>query len=184
MANNYYHFSSKGFLSTLAASPKIFQEAIATNDWSSKRYIHDNLIFGESLESYKFPLDFIVTDGKNVNNVIEMRFVSAFLISENLKNLFEQTGLTGWKAYDVTIHKKNGEILPGFYGFSVTGRNPVKNSDEAVDIPDFFRLRPDWRTIIASQKVVDVLKVNKIKDFETNLICIGDSYYDNINFPK
>ena len=123
-------------------------------------------------------------DKKKINNIIETRWIGCFLISEHLKQIFESNGLTGWKTYDVTIHKKNGEILPGFYGFSVTGRNPVKNSDEAVDIPDFFRLRPDWGTIIASQKVVDVLKANKIRDFETNLICIGDSYYDNINFPK
>ena len=110
----------------------------------------------------------------------------AFLISDFLKDIFEKAGLTGWKTYDITIHRKNGDILPGFYGFSITGRNPSSNIGNTPEIPDFFMLHPDKLWLICTQRVVDVLKENKIKDFETTLLS-NESYpdvYQQINFPK
>lgn len=186
MANNYYRFHSNGFLATLSAVPRIFQNAILNDDWTQDggRYIFPQLIFGEYPETLQFPLEFITRDGKKINNIIETRYPGCFLISEHLKRIFENEGLTGWKTYDIEIHRINGEVLPGFYGFSVIGRNQIIDNGTAVDVPDFFELRPDWGAIICSQKVVDVLKGYKIRDFDTTLVCAGDPYYDQINFPK
>lgn len=187
MVNNYYDFGSKGYLSTLAVWPSIFIKAIQCNDWSNNggRYVEEQLRFGEYSPNLLFPLDFVVKDGYKIRDILEMRSLT-FLISDRLKLIFEAANLTGWKTYDVVIHQKDGSILPGFNGFSVMGRNPSEKSDGYPEIPDFFRLRHDQSWLICTQRVVDVLKENKIKDFETTLLS-NESYpdvYQQINFPK
>ena len=188
MKSKYYKFNSKNALRTLAASPVVFEKAIKEDDWSPKsgRHIFEKLIFGHYPDFLDFPLDFIVTDGREIRDVVEMRYPHAFLISEKLKTVFENSGLTGWRTYDVVIHKKNGELLPGYFGFSVIGENPVDDDDCQLPAPDFFRLKPDWLSVICTQKVVDVLKENKIKVFETSPVN-EDNYthlFKEINFPK
>lgn len=188
MANKYYAFNSKNSLSTLAVYPVVFENAIHNGDWSPDggRYIHNHLIFGDYPKDLCSPVDFIEKEGKKLKNVVEMRYPGAFLISDFLKDIFEKAGLTGWKTYDVMIHRKNGDILPGFYGFSITGRNPSPNIGNTPEIPDFFMLHPDKLWIICTQRVVDVLKENKIRDFETEPLSEDSlpDVYQQINFPK
>ena len=53
-----------------------------------------------------------------------MRYPGLMLISDHIRNIFEENGLTGWKSYDVVVKKKNEEVIKGFSGFSVIGHLP------------------------------------------------------------
>ena len=141
---------------------------------------------GEYPDWLKFPVEYVESEKGKIRDVMEMRDLY-FLISEHLKDVFEEAGLTGWKTFDIIVRKKDGEILPGYYGFTVTGRNPSSKVERGVEIPDFFQLNPNCGAIICTQRVVDTLKTNKIRDFDITLIKGDDvfgKYYDLINFPK
>lgn len=82
MENKYYAFDSKGLLTTLSATPKLFKEAIQKNDWSenSDRNIIPRLMFGEYPQDIQFPVEFIVQDGRLLRTVLEIRYPSAFSV--------------------------------------------------------------------------------------------------------
>lgn len=175
MDNKYYNFTSNGYLVTLAVAPVFFEKAIASDDWSEDggRMIYDHLIRGEHRDYISFPVDFIVTDGKKLRDVIEMRYPFGFLISERIKTIFECAGLTGWRTYDVTVHKNNGEEIPGYYGFQVTGKCSTVIPGQSEQPSDFFRPDSWYYGCVCTQKVIDVLRANHINDFD---ICpISDS---------
>lgn len=188
MEKKYYKFTSKGYLTTMAVVDIYTLEAWRTGDKSDDiRFLNENLMVGEYPDWLKFPLEYVEYWKGKAKDVLEMRRVCCFLISEHLKDVFEEAGLTGWKTFDVIVRKKDGEILPGYYGFSVTGRNPSSKVEEDVEIPDFFRLKPKLSIILCTQRVIDTLKANKIRDFDVYPIKGDDvfgKHYDLINFPK
>ena len=99
-----------------------------------------------------------------------MRYPQMFLISGRIRQVFEENGLTGWKAFDVVVWKKDGEQqVTGYNGFTVTGRLPERWNPDDAEIPDFFNLESTLY-VICSQKVYDAIKKNKIKCFEVDLI--------------
>lgn len=164
MENNYYRFNSKGYLNTITVRPDLFAEALEEKDYSSKggRYIHHMLVFDDYPAWLHFPVSFTVFDGNKLRDVIEMRFPPVFLISERIRNLLKDNGITGWKYYDAIVKDRSGNIIPGYYGFSVTEETPPSKN---TAIPDFFKPSP-LCAIVCTQKVYDLMKVNKIKDFE------------------
>lgn len=169
MEKMYYDFSSCGYLATLAAYPDPFLKALQDNDMSENggRGIHRKLIFGENLDTLSFPVEFTVYNGEKLRDVIEMRFPCGFLISTHIKELFEENGITGWKPYEVVVKRKNGEIIPGYHGFSVIGRHLDLMPAPGAVVPDFYH--PEcWKGygIICSQRVVDLLRKYKIRDFD------------------
>lgn len=91
-----------------------------------------------------------------------------------MKVIFEEAGLTGWRTYDVIIRKKNGEMIPGYYGFQVAEKRPLIFPTGMQSYPDFFRSEYFYWTPVCSQKVIDVLRLHQIKDFETKLITVKD----------
>ena len=167
MDNKYYSFDSKGYLVTLAAVPKIFRDAINNQDFSEDggKNIIKQLIWNEYPSSVSFPIVFYIEDGKKVRNIVEMRHTSAFLIFKEIKELFESNGITGWKPYDIILYRKDGSIMEGYYGFTVTGTNSIDPNNPDY-IPDFFHFYPKYGYIVCTQRVVDLLKKHKIKDFE------------------
>lgn len=44
------------------------------------------------------------------------------VVSERLVTLLQEHAFTGWATYPVEVYGRKGEALPGYYGFSVTGR--------------------------------------------------------------
>lgn len=170
MNNMFYDFDSKGYMNTVGVSPVVFEETLKREDESPNggRKIHWKLAFGDYPDSLKFPLEFIVIDGRKIRDVLEMRWPCLFLISEDVKRVFLKNGLTGWRPYDVVIRGKSGEEITGFCGFSVTGRIPDDWEVGKVSTPDFFLAEPAFMVCVS--KVVKVLNENKIKDFDTRLI--------------
>lgn len=65
------------------------------------------LQFGEPLENIEYPIGFIVQGGTKLRDVIDMRYTGLMLVSDHIRNIFEENGLTGWKPYDVVVKKKN-----------------------------------------------------------------------------
>ena len=173
MTQKYFDFDSQGYLNTLAATPDIFKRALENGDYSPEtRDIITLLMLGTYPRSLTFPVEFTVTDGKKLRDVIEIRCCYSFLISTRLRDIFRTEGLTGWQTYDVIVRKKNGEVIPGYCGFSVIGRCPCE-VPQSADVPDFFHPESKARGIRCSQKVIDVLRKYKIRDFD-----ISNPIYD------
>ena len=173
MIHKYFDFTSQGYLNTLAATPDIFERALEIGDYSPEtRGIIDLLMLGTYPRSLAFPVEFTVFDGKKLRDVIEMQWCSAFLISNRLRDIFQTEGLTGWQTFDVIVRKKNGEVIPGYCGFSVIGRCPCE-VPKSADAPDFFHPESKARGFRCSQKVIDVLRKYKIRDFD-----ISNPIYD------
>lgn len=169
MENKFYAFSTWNFLNTLAGVPRYYLERQRNGTWGNnpkERDMFDDLIFGDYPDYLESPLDFQITEGTKLRDVIETRYLNCYLISDRLKDLYTTEGLTGWKTYEVNVTNKRGKgTIEGFNGFSVIGRNP-QTKGESTTVPDFFRLLPKGVGIICTQKVFDVLKKHKIKDFD------------------
>ncbi len=172
MKNAFYDFSSKDYLNTMAVSPVIAELAYLRNDRSPDGgiNIYKQLLLGEYPAGLEFPVEYIVTENGKMTDVLEMRYPQMFLISDRIRQVFEENGLTGWKAFDVVVWKKGGEQqVTGYNGFTVTGRLPEGWNPDDAEIPDFFNLESTLY-VICSQKVYDAIKKNKIKCFEVDLI--------------
>lgn len=187
MDNKYYVFDSKGYLVTLEAVPKIFRDAINNQDFSENggKNIIQQLICNNYPSNITFPVIYYIEDGKKVRNVIEIRHPSAFLISTEIKELFESNGITGWKPYDIILYRKDGSIMEGYYGFTVTGTNSIDPNNPDY-IPDFFHFYPKYGGVVCTQRVVDLLKKHKIKDFEMKPVNEHSFLFlfEEIVFPK
>lgn len=168
MEKKYYSFDSTKYLVTLAVTPDLFSKAIDDGDFSadSFRHIIPKLMLGTYPDNLIFPVEFTEKNGKKLRDVIEMRWSFAFLISTRIKELFEENGITGWKPYDVVVKRKNGEIIPGYHGFSVLGRYPELLPASGDLVPDFYHPECLGLGIVCSQRVVDLLRKYKIRDFD------------------
>ena len=165
----FFSFGSKGYLNTLHVEPKVLYDAEKRN----KRYPYDgnlylDLWFGEYPDDLGFPVEFIVNGGTKLKDVIDTYTVCLTLISDHVRRVFEDNGLTGWRPYDVVVRRKSGEEITGFSGFSVTGRLPEGWETGKVEIPDVFRVEQAFS--VCTPKVLNVLKENRINCFELRLI--------------
>ena len=172
MRTVFYTLNSKGYLNTMAVTPVIADLAYLRNDRSPDGGINirEQLLLGEYPAGLEFPVEYIVTENGKMTDVLEMRYPPMFLISDHVKQVFEENGLTGWKAFDVVVWKKGGEQqVTGYNGFTVTGRLPEGWNPGDAEFPDFFNLKSTL-FIVCSPKVRAVLKENKIKCFNVDLI--------------
>jgi hypothetical protein len=172
MRTAFYTLNSKGYLNTMAVTPVIAELAYLRNDRSPDGGINirEQLLLGDYPAGLEFPVEYIVTENGKMTDVLEMRYPPMFLISDHVKQVFEENGLTGWKAFDVVVWKKGGEQqVSGYNGFTVTGRLPEGWNPGDAEFPDFFNLKSTL-FIICSPKVRAVLKENKIKCFNVDLI--------------
>lgn len=168
----FFKFGSKGYLNTLHVEPKVLYDA----EKRKEKYPYDgnlylDLWFGEYPDNLDFPVEFIADGGTKLRDVIDTYTPWLTLISDHVRQVFEDNGLTGWKPYDVIVRRKSGEEITGFNGFSIIGRLPEGWDNGEVEIPDFFRVPP--AVPVCSQRVVKVLKKNKLTCFDPRLIDKG-----------
>jgi len=45
-----------------------------------------------------------------------------FCVSQKVVDLLKEEKFTGWATYPVEVHDRKGEFLPGYHGFTITGR--------------------------------------------------------------
>lgn len=124
--SEFYEFNSKGYLTTFAAWAEPFTMAIEHDyqGFHSGREIHTHLPYSEEYPRYiQFPIVFQQIDGKRMRDVLDMRGIGAqILISDRLKHLLEDYQITGWKTYPILLKDRKGEVIPGYSGFTVTGK--------------------------------------------------------------
>jgi hypothetical protein len=61
------------------------------------------------------------------------------IVSDSVVQLLRSHGFTGWSLYDVTVHGKQGEQIPGYHGLAITGRCGEIDWSKGIEEP---RVRP------------------------------------------
>ena len=121
---DFYDFHSRNYLTTFYPRAEIFKEALKRKDFDLARKISWDLEDG-SYQGYEFPIVFHEVrgdSGKQMRDVLDHRDTIAYLISDRMKDLLIDNNITGWKCYDIEMYDKKGNIVPGYNGFSVTGK--------------------------------------------------------------
>ena len=173
----FYTLHSRNYLTTFSAWPEMWNNAIDNHlcGFHSGRELFDQLAFGDHYPEYiQFPIVFYQEDGKRMRDVLDMRSVGFFVISDRMKSILEENGFTGWKTYPVRLYDKKKNLISGYSGFTVTGKggrvyyplneawNPVLGWNPACwDGSDFFHFE-NTRHIIITERVMKVLKKHKI----------------------
>jgi hypothetical protein len=184
---DFFRFTSKQLSSTVQASSiglNVDKNGVAS-EW--------NLIEGK-FEEISFPVIFKHKYGKNFADILDAGWTGLFLISERLKNLLEENGLTGWKTYPIKLLDKKNKEISGYFGFSITGscgpmtfrksdiidirrvpEGPIINVYKGLyigldkwDKSDFFIPSGSYR-IIVTKKTAEILKSQKITNLELTL---------------
>lgn len=79
------------------------------------------LILGE-YNQITFPVLFRQEYGKILTDLLDTGWPSLYLISERMKNVFEDSFLIGWKTFPIEILDKKANKIEGYHGLSITGR--------------------------------------------------------------
>ena len=117
---DFYTFDSKGYLTTVSVFPDLCEPLMGD---AAFNFMNNKIIKGD-WSGLEFPLIFHqIENGKKLRDVLDMRYVSAYLISDRMKNILEENKITGWKSYPVVIHDKKGSIIEGYNGFSIVGKS-------------------------------------------------------------
>lgn len=195
---DFFDFRSQFLSSTIQAhSVGLKKDANGINDqWK--------LIKG-NYEGINFPVTFKQKYGKKLTDILDTGWPSLYLISDRMKTILEDSQLTGWQTFPIKLYDENGNEIPGYHGFSITGKcSPITYesceiiekrmvpngpickfykgmSIEDWDGSDLFTPEGTYDTLI-SKKAADVLKKNKITNL--NLINLADSETDIDDVPK
>ena len=177
MEKTFFKFDTHSYLNTLAVGADLFRKALETEDpaLSIYRELYNFLKFGNYPAGLTFPIEFYIYDGNKKREVMEIRWCASFLISNRVRDIFQQEGLTGWQPYDVIVKDKHGETVPGYCGFSVTGRWHTVFPVEG-ETPDFYHtehLVPG--ALLCTQRVIDVLRKYKFRDFRVKQCILVDN---------
>lgn len=185
----FYSFGSQPATRAFAASPDIFTEAVQNGDYSDRRQIHHFLAWGDYPAFLDFPVVFHQDEyAKEIRDFIDMGYNhNPFLISTKVKNLLIENSFTGWKDYPILLYDNKGNQINGYHGFSTIGRggtmegslgpewkeisrrgNRLKYDLSQWDGSDFFRVFPGY--LIATERVVSVLRSHKITGFSVDLL--------------
>jgi len=162
-----------------------------------------NDLFVGKYEAIEFPIVFKQVSGAKLEDMLDTGTVALHLISKKFRELLEQTGLTGWKTFEIKIVGKSGIELNDYYGLTITGhcgkideskseiirKQCVPNGPLAEyrkglyvgldewDGSDLFC--PDGTSfLITTKKATDIIKANKISNVEfKNLADIESMVY-------
>lgn len=82
----------------------------------------------------KFPVRFQQKSGKNLYDILDTGHPGLFLISERMRRILQDHGLTGWAVFAIQLADKLGNEIQGYYGFSATGRSGPINYEYSTII--------------------------------------------------
>lgn len=191
--NDFFALRSRSVRQTFQAHPvELIPGRRVTND-----------LFWGKYDGIEFPVVFKQVYGTKIEDMLDTGTVCLHLISKKFKILLEQTGLTGWKIFDIRVFDKNGLELKDYYGLTITGRcGKIDDSKSEIikrqcvpngplakyrkglhigldqwDGSDFSC--PDGTTfLITTKKASDIIKANKISNVEfKNLADIESMVY-------
>jgi hypothetical protein len=96
----------------------------------------------------KFPVTFHQQYGKVLGDLMSIGHAVLFLISDQMKALFEDEGFTGWQTYPVIVYDKKGVEVLGYHGFSITGHcGPIDYSKCEVITKRYVPHGPEVRLL-------------------------------------
>lgn len=107
---NYYLFKSK-----LVSSTVQVHEDVLNNDKKN------GLVRGD-FSGLSFPIVFRKESGKKFLDLLDTGWAGLYLISDRLKNVFQENCITGWKTFAVRVIDKQGQEITGYNGLSIIGR--------------------------------------------------------------
>ncbi|MEM6738420.1 MAG: DUF1629 domain-containing protein [Bacteroidota bacterium] len=113
---DFYTLGSKLSSSTFQAHPV----GLSSKEDNEGLFDEHKLIQGR-YDSVSLPITFKQEQGNKLQDILDTGWSSLYLISERLKSVLDENGLTGWKTFPVKILDKKGGIVEGYHGFSITG---------------------------------------------------------------
>lgn len=181
---DFYRFRSIAYNTTLAASPDIFEKAIAEGRNDFDRHCYRFLLMGE-YEYYRFPIVFRQYDGKRLRDFLDTGWPPVYLVSDRVVSLLTENGITGWHNYPIQLFDKKANLIEGYSGFSILGkggkyskvweRGYNKETHESFiesrglydlgqwDGSDIFMVHGG---IIITERVMKLMKANKVTAVE------------------
>ena len=184
LMKNFFSFDSCGYGTTFAVTAEEFERYLSFSDSQAAGLFYSKLICGDYNE-IQFPIVYHEQkggdSGKKMRDILDTRYPPLYLISDRFKTILEESRITGWKTYPISLFDKKGNLVEGYNGFSITGRagkmqkfdNPPleygysEKSDgcyfdfETWDGSDIFNTEDSW-FIIATERFIKVLVENKI----------------------
>lgn len=124
-------------------------------------------------------------------DLIWTTYAALFLVSDRVRVLLENEGITGWRTYPVEVTDRGGVLIPGYHGFAVTGRcgpfdpsrsqmiikpAPVPRGRAAPyrrglffdpstwDGSDVFCSENGWLFVVVTQRVRDLFQRQKVRN--------------------
>ena len=79
--------------------------------------------------------------------VIRTTLVASFIVADSVVQLLRTHGFTGWSLYEVSVHDKQGQLIPGYSGLAITGRCGNVDWSQSVEVPRNHRggIFPVWK---------------------------------------
>ena len=116
------------------------------------------------------PFTVKVSEGKKLYDIVRYQDPFNFAISERVYKLLIDSGLTGWKSYEITIEKRSEK----YYGFQVLGKcgtlkRPAEPGfvvgcefdDKTWDGSDFF-CPAETMSLFCTEKTKELFEINKV----------------------
>ncbi|MFL5348308.1 MAG: hypothetical protein ACJ8AT_26230 [Hyalangium sp.] len=69
------------------------------------------------------------------------------IVADSVVQLLRAHGFTGWALYEVSVHDKQGQPVPGYHGLAVTGRCGNIDWAQGIEVPRIFPagIFPVWK---------------------------------------
>ena len=195
---DFFSFGSKPLSSTIQAS--------AVGLKADENGVSDywNLIKGK-YAGIDFPVIFKQEYGKKLTDILNTGWPNLYLISDRMKAILEENGLTGWQTFPIKLYDKKGNGIIGYHGFSIVGScgptsfakseiiekrmvptGPICKYYKGIfidlnkwDESDFFTPEKTYQIII-TKKSADILKKNKITNMRLENLAEYEMDVDSI----
>ena len=195
MIRKFFDVSGDIVSTTFTAEPNLWSEYIAKSEYSKAHDLQWSLCYGEYGE-ISFPVVFHQDRhhyGTKKRDVLNPGFIHLPLISDRLKTLLEESGMTGWQCYPIELYDKRGNRVYGYNGLSIIGRagEVIKLENPPTELgyspnsygcsfdlntwdgSDIFRGLPNY--ILITERLANILIDNKISGIRlTRLTDYGD----------
>ncbi len=106
--SNFYNLSSKLCNRTFQAHP------LGLN-WDKIESLSRGIYM-----DIQFPIIFKQAQGNRLEDMLDTGTVCLYLISERLRTLLQNGGLSGWQTFDIKLLTKDDREIAGYYGFAIT----------------------------------------------------------------
>ena len=187
--SDFFEFKSRLVSSTV----QVFATGLQAVLVEGKKWDQEDQLARGEYERIIFPVVFQYECGRKWCDVLDTGWPGFYVISDRMKKVLEEHGLTGWGTFPVRILDKKGSEVSGYHGFSTLGRcGPVDWTRGEViekrlvatgpltryrrglyagvdrwDGSDFF-LPENYGGPIVTRRAAEVLKASKLTNVELN----------------